>query len=42
MQLTSAEEDFYAQYEPMEAEDRLRIDDTPVGLKNVGNSKLKD
>eukprot|EP00347_Sterkiella_histriomuscorum_P010153 403377401 len=32
------DEELIVQWEPLDAEERLRIDDTPVGLKNVGNT----
>ena len=34
-------EDFFANFEPVNAEDRRRIASEPVGLKNIGNSKAK-
>jgi hypothetical protein len=27
-------------YEPLNAEERQRLDTNPVGLKNIGNSKI--
>ena len=33
-------EEFIIQYEPLNAEERVRDESLPVGLKNVGNSNL--
>ena len=31
--------EIFVQYEPLNAEERQRNDDIPLGLKNIGNSK---
>lgn len=35
-------EDFFANFEPVNAEDRRRTGSEPVGLKNIGNSKVSN
>ncbi|CDW85517.1 UNKNOWN [Stylonychia lemnae] len=34
------EDELILEYEPLDAEDRQRQDETPVGLKNIGNKKI--